>query len=143
MLKIEKNSRNTRGKEILYQLRKRLITTFLDLVILYRIEAISSSTGYAVRDHIYRKFNILLSPGTVYSALYSMEREGLVKGEWKGRKRVYHITPEGQEVRKIIEERIDMIRPLFWNLMSVDKNREPTLRSLVDQSFYYSERGSN
>ncbi len=142
MLKIEKASRNVRGKEILYQLRKRLITTFLDLVILCRIEALSSSTGYAVRDHIYRKFNILLSPGTVYSTLYSMEREGLVKGEWRGRKRVYRITPEGKEVTKIIDERIDMIRPMFWNLVSVDRNQEQNHHRLAGQSLYYSERGS-
>lgn len=37
-------------------------------------------SGYDVIMFVHKKFGILLSSGTVYSVLYSMERNGLVRG---------------------------------------------------------------
>lgn len=56
-----------------------------------------SFSGYDVLVFVQRRFGLLLSPGTVYSRLYSMEREGLIKLVAKrGRKRIYRVTDLGK-----------------------------------------------
>jgi len=59
-------------------------------------------TGYDIISYIHRKFDYLLSSGTVYSILYSMERDGLIMGKRVNRKRVYNLTQKGEETIKII-----------------------------------------
>jgi len=48
---------------------------------------------------INKKFNLMVSPGTVYMALYSLEREGLIKSKNhnNSRKRAYILTCRGEE----------------------------------------------
>ena len=40
---------------------------------------------------------MLFSSGTVYSTLYSLERHGLIIGEFTGKKRVYKLTKSGSK----------------------------------------------
>ncbi|MGB9914944.1 MAG: PadR family transcriptional regulator [Candidatus Bathyarchaeales archaeon] len=54
-------------------------------------------SGYDVIAYIHNKFNLLVSSGTVYSLLYSLERNGLVEGVWDERKRVYKLTEKGEK----------------------------------------------
>lgn len=54
-------------------------------------------SGYDVVGFIHERFYILVSSGTVYSLLYSMERDGLIEGRWAKRKRVYSLTDKGKE----------------------------------------------
>ncbi len=47
----------------------------------------------------------MISSGTIYSRLYSLERAGLVRGVEKGGKRVYELTSRGEEaVVGIVDE---------------------------------------
>ena len=112
-------------KNVLRKLRRRFINGFLDLIILDRVESVPYINGYAIIEHVFQKFNILVSSGSVYSTLYAMEREGLIVGAWNGRKRVYHITPQGKKIIKIIRERIDIINSLFQELIT--QKHESTL----------------
>jgi PadR family transcriptional regulator, regulatory protein PadR len=59
--------------------------------------------GYGIAREIERRSDNALKfkEGTLYPALYSLEQEGMIVGEWQrgsnGReRRVYHITPAGQ-----------------------------------------------
>ena len=54
-------------------------------------------SGYDVISYIHDKFGVLLSSGTVYSHLHSLEREGLIVGDYVERKRVYNISSFGQK----------------------------------------------
>ena len=81
--------------ETLRKLQERLIKKFLDLIILYKLTETALS-GYDVITFLNRKYRLLLSSGTVYSLLYSLERQGLIVGTWKGKKRVYHLTEKGK-----------------------------------------------
>jgi len=99
--------------EILKRLRKRFVTHFLDLIILARLDSIDYVSGYVLVKHVLQKYKILLSPGTVYSTLYYMERKGLIKGEWKGRKRIYHATSEGRQIIQTVMERIEPLQSLL------------------------------
>jgi len=55
-------------------------------------------SGYDVITSIFDKFNFLPSSGSVHSLLYALEREGLIKGGWYGRKRIYNITSRGIQI---------------------------------------------
>ena len=61
---------------------------------------VSKFRGYDVIMFIHNEFGILLSSGTVYSVIYSMERNGLVSGMWRKRKRVYKLTNKGEKAIK-------------------------------------------
>jgi DNA-binding PadR family transcriptional regulator len=54
-------------------------------------------SGYGIIGFIHNKFRILISSGTVYSLLYSLEREGLIEGRWNHRKRVYQLRNKDEK----------------------------------------------
>ncbi|MEM3013230.1 MAG: PadR family transcriptional regulator [Candidatus Bathyarchaeia archaeon] len=84
-------------RNILQQLQKRTLKNFMDILILSELRKAPMS-GYDVITSIFDKFNYLPSSGSVYSLLYALEREDLVKGGWNGRKRIYSITSRGIEI---------------------------------------------
>jgi len=86
------------GKEkVCNQLRKRTVKNFMDILILSEL-AKAPMSGYDVITSIFERFNFLPSSGTVYSLLYALEREGLIRGEWSGRRRIYLLTSKGEEM---------------------------------------------
>jgi len=60
----------------------------MDIIILAELRN-EPMSGYDVISFIHNKFHLLVSSGTVYSLLYSLERNDLIKGTWDKRKRVY------------------------------------------------------
>jgi len=88
--------------EILEDLRERTVKNFMDLLILAELNNSHVMSGYDVISFIHKKFHILMSSGTVYSVMYSLERNGLVEGRWNGKKRVYKLTNKGEETIKTI-----------------------------------------
>ncbi len=68
------------------ELEKRIIKEFLDVIILLELKDKGELSGYdfAVLQH--QKFDLSLSPGTVYATLYAMERRGLIEGHNDGKK---------------------------------------------------------
>ena len=66
---------------VLKKMHRRLVKTFSDVLVLSGLRNRAMS-GYDVIAFIHSKFNLLVSSGTVYSLLYSLERDGLTKGEW-------------------------------------------------------------
>lgn len=101
--------------EILDQMHKRIVKNFLDMVILMGLRKRSMS-GYDVIAFIHNKFQMLISTGTVYSYLYFLERNGLIKGELEQRRRVYALTEQGKETVKAFLNSKDIILGLFLNL---------------------------
>jgi DNA-binding PadR family transcriptional regulator len=76
----------------------RVVKNFLDIIILIEMKKHGNLSGYDVTAFINNKFGKILSPGTVYAALYLMERKGLLAGECDGRKTVYKLTEDGEQV---------------------------------------------
>jgi DNA-binding PadR family transcriptional regulator len=81
--------------EILEEIQKSMIKNFLDIIVLAELRKSSPLSGYDVLDFIHKKFDVLISSGTIYSLLYSMERKGLIEGELTEGKRVYVLTDKG------------------------------------------------
>jgi len=103
---------------ILTKLRRRLINELLDIIILSRIISNPGLTGYAIIEYLFRRFDILVSSGVVYATLYALERDGLIKGVWTGRKRTYTITPKGEKVVETLREKGEIISSLIKEIIT-------------------------
>lgn len=100
---------------ILDQMHTRFVKNFLDVVILIELRKRSMS-GYDAISFVHNKFHILLSSGTIYSNIYFLERNGLIKGEQIQRRRVYTLTDKGKEnVETFLKEK-NKILGLVLNL---------------------------
>jgi len=81
------------------ELRVRIVKDLLDAFVLATLKNKGIPiSGYDVIHSVRREFDIIISSGTVYTLLYSMERENLIKGEKKGGRRVYTLTKKGDRI---------------------------------------------
>ena len=102
--------------EILMKMNRRVVTIFLDVLILLKLRNASLS-GYDIISYVHKRFDMLISSGTVYSCLYHLERDGLIKGELVQRKRVYMLTEKERETVKTILGMKDKILGLVLNIV--------------------------
>ena len=99
------------------QLCERFLRTFLDIVILYRLENSEPMSGYGFLQFIHEKFGILLSSGTVYSNLYALEREGFIEGHSRPRKRVYKVSDKGRQFIEATCHALSSVQNLIKKVM--------------------------
>ena len=89
--------------DVVRGVERRILNHFVDLLILVSLNGYGSQiSGYDVIKYLQLKYHILPSSGTVYSCLYNMEREGLLRGEQNGRKRIYTLTQHGVETARAV-----------------------------------------
>jgi len=100
--------------EILEKMNKRIVSSFMDVLILVQLRS-GSMSGHDIIAFIHKKFHMLVSSGTVYSIVYSMERDGFIEGRWEQRKRVYTLTDKGEETVKAILNLKEKILGLMIN----------------------------
>jgi DNA-binding PadR family transcriptional regulator len=79
---------------IMKKLKERLLRDWVDIIVLGRLKN-GGCSGYDLILFIQERFGFLVSSGTVYSLLYSLERNGLVVGKWVERHRAYILTEKG------------------------------------------------
>lgn len=87
---------------IIETVKNGFIRSFLWVIVEKALLNSKTMSGYAVVALIHQEHNLLISPGTVYALLYSLERKGLIKGIWEDGKRVYGLTESGENEIKII-----------------------------------------
>jgi len=75
---------------------RRIVKSFRDIAILAILEERGGLNGYEIMECIYEKLEIPLSSGTLYSTLYALEREELIKGVPRSRSRTYTLTLKGK-----------------------------------------------
>jgi DNA-binding PadR family transcriptional regulator len=97
------------------KLRSRVVKNFLDILVLTEIKD-KPLSGYDVIGFIHKKYDVLLSSGTIYSQLYSLEREGIIRGEQNKRKRVYELTEKGEQAIEDIMRVNGQIQNLLKNI---------------------------
>jgi len=107
------------------KLRKRAIQNFMDILILTEMKK-GALSGYDVIALIHKKFHILMSSGTVYSMLYSLEREGFIKGVWNQRKRVYELAEKGEQNIKAITKANEEIQNFLRNISLLHATQSTT-----------------
>ncbi len=101
-------------------MHRRVIKCFSDILILSELRK-GPLSGYDVIEYINTKFHVLLSSGTVYAILYSLERNGLISGSWDQRRRMYHLTPKGEDTLKAILSTNDKIETILSSLIKPQK----------------------
>ena len=107
--------------KVLKKMHERIIKNFMDIIILAELRNRSMS-GYDVISFIHDKFYLLVSSGTVYSLLYSLERIGLIDGTWRERKRVYELTEKGRKTINMILSANDKIKIFVTSLLKVQSS---------------------
>ena len=73
---------------IIKAIKERVIKDFLDVIVMSEVKN-EPLSGYDLITRVNNKFHFLVSAGTVYTLLYSLERKGLVKGNITSRKTTY------------------------------------------------------
>lgn len=89
-------------KETLMDIKKSVIRNFLDTLILVKLKKNRALNGYEMVRYIQKKYDLVISPSTVYSALYHLERRNLIRAESEENVRFYSLTEKGFAVTKII-----------------------------------------
>ena len=98
------------------EIRELLLKNFMKMVILSQLDK-ASTGGYDIIKFFYEKYNLLFSSGTVYSCLYSMERNGLVEGIWNQKKRVYQITDKGRVMLNIFRNDKERLLKFIFDIL--------------------------
>jgi DNA-binding PadR family transcriptional regulator len=114
------SSEKLEGK-ILKKMHERIIKNFMDIIIMTELQN-GSLSGYDFISYIHNKFNLLVSSGTVYSLLYSLERNGLIEGVWEETKRVYKLTQKGEKTINTLLGASDKIKGFMTNILKAQNN---------------------
>jgi len=102
----------------LRNMHERIIKSFMDIIIMAELLK-SPLSGYDVISYIHGKFNLLVSSGTVDSLTYSLERNGLVEGNWDERKRTYKLTDKGKKTIETILNANDKIKIFVASVLNI------------------------
>ncbi|VVB90684.1 Transcriptional regulator PadR-like family protein [uncultured archaeon] len=104
-------------------LEENIVKSHLEIIVLSILTEMPMS-GYDLIKEIFARYNVFLSQGTVYSLLYCLKDERIIKAEHtKGNMRTkrYSITEEGEQV---ISKRIDdFIKAEEYVLNSIKEHR--------------------
>lgn len=74
----------------------RHVKAFLDVVILAMLNG-TPMYGYKLIALVHREFGVLLSPGSLYPLLHTLEENKLIKARFQGGKIVYEVTGIGKK----------------------------------------------
>lgn len=107
--------------KILRKMRERIIKNFMDIIVLNELRN-GPLSGYDVISFIHNRFNLLVNSGTVYSLLYSLERNGMIEGTWDERKRVYKLTDKGKKTIETILNANEKIKIFLTDLLKLRFN---------------------
>ena len=92
--------------------RERIVKNHLDLIMLKLLRE-KPRWGYELNLAVRDMFKVYLSAGTLYPLLHSLDEENYIEGLWeadKGRgRRIYKITPEGEEFLAVGEKILENI----------------------------------
>ena len=114
-LTISINKEKTEAR-IIKKMHERVIKNFMDTIIMAELQN-GALSGYDAITYIHTKFDFLVSSGTVYSLLYSLERNGLVEGAWIERKRVYRLTEKGARTIEAILNSQEKIKSFMATIL--------------------------
>jgi DNA-binding PadR family transcriptional regulator len=88
-------------KQAYDMVQNKVIKQFVDLIILSALKERKMS-GYDIVLFIKKKYDLNVSPGTVYQHLYSMERKGLLTAISTENKRIYELSHMGEGMIEVL-----------------------------------------
>lgn len=102
-----------------------VVKRFVDVIILGELRKNGPLSGYDIVSLIHQKFHVAVSPGKLYSVLYALERNSLVKGKPNVRKRIYTLTNKGEKTLMQIVEGSKGFLPYLSSLFEIDLKSPP------------------
>jgi DNA-binding PadR family transcriptional regulator len=99
-------------------LDKRTIKSFVDILILKHLKKHPLISGYEILKYLHEEFDIPFSPGTIYHAIYLLERRDLVKGDGDELGRIYCLTSEGEKTLDFACKSKPQIQELVASILS-------------------------
>jgi len=103
-------------------MHRRIVRNFLDVLVLAELRR-GPLCGYDVITFVNDRFRLLVSSGTVYSVLYSLERNGLIDGVQMQRRRMYKLTDEGEKTVKRMMSASDETQYLVLKLLRLQEKQ--------------------
>ena len=103
-------------------MHRRIVRNFLDVLVLAELRKRPLS-GYDVITFVHDKFRLLVSSGTVYSVLYSLERKGLIAGVQMYRRRLYKLTDNGEKMINRMMNASDETQYLVLKLLRLQEKQ--------------------
>ncbi len=79
-----------------FKILERSLKAFLDLVIL-RLLSQHCMSSYEINKTLTNEFHVMIDPSTIYSKLYTLEKEGQTQRVEGRVGKVYELTEQGQQ----------------------------------------------
>lgn len=105
------------AEEILEEMNKRIINSFLDMLILIKLRK-EPLSDYDILNFANSNFNVLLNSDTLHQSMSLLERDGLIKSEETQTKKIYSLTKPGEEKATEFIESKGKILGLLLNLFA-------------------------
>lgn len=74
--------------------------------------------GYDPIKFVHRDFDTFLSPSTIYPVLYELEKTGIIRSGWDGKKRIYTLAEPA-----LAEKAIESIVRMHMNVLGLADNK--------------------
>jgi len=78
------------------RIMEKHVKAFLDIIVLAMLNG-EPMHGYKIIAAIHTEFGVLLSPGSLYPLLHTLEDHKLIESSFLGGKIIYQATPKGRE----------------------------------------------
>jgi DNA-binding PadR family transcriptional regulator len=91
----------------------------MDVLVLTELEK-GALGAYEIIQIINEKFGVVMSPASVYSSVYSLERKGLLKGSLRGRTRIYELTEKGKEDLQFLLRANEVVESFIANISTIE-----------------------
>jgi DNA-binding PadR family transcriptional regulator len=101
-------------------LEARIVKNFVDIIILKYLKKQPLVSSYEILRYLHREFDIAFSPGTIYNAVYMLERKNLIKSDGNEIGRIYCITAEGEQALSSAYNSNRQLTSLVSNILSDD-----------------------
>jgi DNA-binding PadR family transcriptional regulator len=81
-------------------------------IILFTIYELREAHGYTIKLYIANSLGLYVpSSGILYPTLHRLEREGFISSRLEGRRRVYKLTPKGEEY---VKSKLEELRKIIY-----------------------------
>jgi DNA-binding PadR family transcriptional regulator len=97
-------------EDVVEELETRIVKTFLDVIVLQLLKEQGSAGAYDIISFLRERFGKTLSSGSVYSAIYAIQRRGLIAGVKEERKTIYRLTEKGEKTLDVIKKSEEELR---------------------------------
>jgi DNA-binding PadR family transcriptional regulator len=105
------------AEKVKRKVRKRVLMACLDVAIMAQLSERRVLSAANIILILEKRSNIQLSAGTVYPALYALERDGNIKRLPNRRKRLYVLTSKGEEIIKNMREDVGELNKIINELL--------------------------